>query len=234
MKHVRYLQSIAMYRHSFIDNELYISGEFNYRFHDIIPCYTKDGEYIRDIEINEGYETVRNQTKKVDYTSGNVVQLGYEFKVMPWECVIRRQDEVHKFVDAFNRSDLGYKLQSKYIEDFAFIRKESTEKYLELDEVVLLSTSTQACRNVGKGILDFDYNQYLSNLNAFIKETESEYLQNQAKYLFHQNIKIITTYFDCTEEQLKKGDFFKLIEKRMKRTISRTISKKLSKIPTNN
>lgn len=224
MKHVRQLQGIIGYRHSFINNELYISGDFSYKFHDIIPCYTKDGEYIRDIEINQGFETLTNQTMKEERTTNIVVQLDYEFKLMPWLCFITRQDEVHKFVDAFNRSDLEYKLESKYIEHFYPIHKESTERFLELDEVVLLSTSTQACRHVGKGILNFNYDKYLSNLNQFLKETESEYLQNQARFLFDQNIKVITTYFNCTEMDLRKGDFFKLIEKRMKRTISRKLN----------
>jgi hypothetical protein len=193
------------------DLKLSISGRFMYTDYQTIECYDKDGNFLM------------NHTKKTPYSkedSGFVEDIYSEISLI--KTVFQKNFEFHKVIMfPYSRQEdlLKYHFyNSRFsLESIPFNRggwhrvdEQEAFKYANTKEMCLVGTKNYSIfHEVGKGILEFDYQKYKSNKDEFIKNNPDvfKYGTDNIDYLFTKNLQIVADYFMCDVDYLKSKHF---------------------------
>lgn len=193
------------------DLKLFISGRFMYTDYEKIDCYDNNGNFLM------------KHTKEIPYSkedSGFVEDVYSERSVI--KTVFQKNFDFHKVIMfPYSRQEdlLKYNFYSSRfsMESIPFNRggwhrvdEQEAFKYANTKEMCLFGTQKYSIfHDVGKGILEFDYQKYKSNKDKFIKNNPDvvKYGTDNIDYLFQKNLQIVADYFMCDVDYLQSKQF---------------------------
>jgi len=191
--------------------KLSISGSFMYTDYETINCYDKDGNFLMKHTKERPYSKQNSAFVEDVYNERSLIktvfQKNFEFYKVVMFAYSRQEDLLkYRFYNSrFSMESIPFNRGGwhRVDEQVAF-------KYANTKEMCLVGTKNYSIfHEVGKGILEFDYQKYKSNKDEFIKNNPDvvKYGTHNIDYLFEKNLQIVADYFMCDVDYLKSKHF---------------------------
>jgi hypothetical protein len=194
------------------DLRVMLSGEYVYDDIQEVKCYDEHGNFMFTTENKKVIN--RKESKFVDNVYANrtsyletVFQRNYNFEIIKMLEYSRVEE-----LNLYNWKKVNGYVCS--INDFIEIEKKYNLKKPDIREMCMVGTKNYSVFiNLGKKIIDFDYNKYTRNKEVFIENNPK--FEWQVDYIYNQNLKIVANFFMVDVKYLPKLDKSKEMIKRL-------------------